>query len=244
MSITYRPPFDEDDERDLRALYRKPGTGNSPELDAAVRRTWHPGHSWHPGWAAAACAAMVAGLFAWTDMRESVDVPDQRAQLMAPHDAGASAERSAPVLTLADTRGESRSDSRADSRTETRADARPDPRLESRTDAMASKPAAAVTTQRVAATSNDAAANQAQAPVQAAAPEAATAGAAQPAEAAATEVVAFSEEDIEARVAHIRSLMQNDQQDDAVQALRELQQGAPDLTLPDDLQELAQQNPA
>lgn len=214
MSITYRPPFDEDDERDLRALYRKPGTGNSPELDAAVRRTWHPGHSWHPGWAAAACAAMVAGLFAWTDMRESVDVPDQRAQLMAPHDAGASA------------------------------DARPDPRLESRTDAMASKPAAAVTTQRVAATSNDAAANQAQAPVQAAATEAATAGAAQPAEAAATEVVAFSEEDIEARVAHIRSLMQNDQQNDAVQALRELQQGAPDLTLPDDLQELAQQNPA
>lgn len=216
MSITYRPPFDEDDERDLRALYRKPGSGNSPELDAAVRRTWHPGHSWHPGWAAAACAAMVAGLFAWTDMRESVDVPDQRAQLMAPHDAGASA------------------------------DARPDPRLESRTDAMASKPAPAVTTQRVAATSNDAAANQAQAqaPEQAAAPEAATAGAAQPAEAAATEVVAFSEEDIEARVAHIRSLMQNDQQDDAVQALRELQQGAPDLTLPDDLQELAQQNPA
>ena len=24
MSITYRPPFDEDDELDLRALYRKP----------------------------------------------------------------------------------------------------------------------------------------------------------------------------------------------------------------------------
>ena len=36
--------------------------------------------------------------------------------------------------------------------------------------------------------------------------------------------------------------MQADQQDDAVQALRELQQGAPDLTLPDDLQELADQN--
>lgn len=38
--------------------------------------------------------------------------------------------------------------------------------------------------------------------------------------------------------------MQDDQQEDAVNALRELQQGAPDLTLPDDLQELAQQNPA
>ena len=45
-------------------------------------------------------------------------------------------------------------------------------------------------------------------------------------------------------MAHIRALMQDDQQEDAVAALRELQQGAPDLTLPDDLQELAQQNPA
>ncbi|CAB3927984.1 hypothetical protein LMG3412_06089 [Achromobacter deleyi] len=45
-------------------------------------------------------------------------------------------------------------------------------------------------------------------------------------------------------MAHIRSLMQDDQQDEAVAALRELQQGAPDLTLPDDLHELAQQNPA
>ncbi len=61
---------------------------------------------------------------------------------------------------------------------------------------------------------------------------------------ASAEPVAFSDQDIEARVAHIRALMQDDQQEDAVAALRELQQGAPDLTLPDDLQELAQQNPA
>lgn len=86
-------------------------------------------------------------------------------------------------------------------------------------------------------------------PVAAAAPQAAdaapqTAAAEQPAEAATTDVVAFSEEDIEARVAHIRALMQDDQTDEAVTALRELQQGAPDLTLPDDLHELAQQNPA
>ncbi|HBL65761.1 MAG TPA: hypothetical protein DDZ58_07425, partial [Achromobacter sp.] len=87
MSITYRPPFDEDDERDLRALYRKPGPGSSPELDAAVRRAWHPGHSWHPGWAAAACAAMVAGLFAWTDMREAADMHEQNSPLTASHDS-------------------------------------------------------------------------------------------------------------------------------------------------------------
>ena len=43
------PPFDEDD---LRACTRKTRSG-SPELDAADARH-HPGHSWHPGWAAAA----------------------------------------------------------------------------------------------------------------------------------------------------------------------------------------------
>lgn len=204
MSITYRPPFDEDDERDLRALYRKPGPGNTPELDAAVRRSWHAGHSWHPGWAAAACAAMVAGLFAWTDMRESADMADMNAQLTAPHEASTSAERStAPAAVL--------------------------------TDAMAVKQSPPIT-QRVAAPAVEAAPSQA-APT-------ADAGAAQPGEATATEVVAFSEQDVEARVAHIRALMQDDQQDEAVAALRELQQGAPDLTLPDDLQELAQQNPA
>ncbi|WP_454674600.1 hypothetical protein [Achromobacter pestifer] len=213
MSITYRPPFDEDDERDLRALYRKPRPGTSPELDAAVRRSWHPGHSWHPGWAAAACAAMVAGLFAWTDMRESADMQDLNAQLVAPHEVGTSAERSPAPTAL--------------------------------TDALTDKPASPAVTQRVVAPQNDAASSQppaAPATSEAAAP--ATAETAQQGDATATEVVAFSEQDIEARVAHIRSLVQDDQQDEAVQALRELQQGAPDLTLPDDLQELAQQNPA
>lgn len=215
MSITYRPPFDEDDERDLRALYRKPRPGTSPELDAAVRRSWHPGHSWHPGWAAAACAAMVAGLFAWTDMRESADMQDMNAQLVAPHEVGTSAERS-PMPTPA-----------------------------ALTDALADKPATPATTQRVVAPQNDTAPSQplvAPATPEASAP--ATAETAQQGDATATEVVAFSEQDVEARVAHIRSLVQDDQQDEAVQALRELQQGAPDLTLPDDLQELAQQNPA
>ncbi|MGE8634086.1 MAG: hypothetical protein ACN6P8_11190, partial [Achromobacter piechaudii] len=100
MSITYRPPFDEDDERDLRALYRKPRPGSSPELDAAVRRTWHPGHSWHPGWAAAACAAMVAGLFAWTDMREAADMQETSAPLTATRDS--SADRTPAPVALTD----------------------------------------------------------------------------------------------------------------------------------------------
>ncbi|EFV87598.1 hypothetical protein HMPREF0005_03643, partial [Achromobacter xylosoxidans C54] len=102
MSIAYRPPFDEDDELDLRAVYRKPRTGGSPELDAAVRRTWHPGHSWHPGWAAAACAALVAGLFAWTDMRENAEMIDMTPQLAVSQEAEASPER-APAPRLVGT---------------------------------------------------------------------------------------------------------------------------------------------
>ena len=57
-------------------------------------------------------------------------------------------------------------------------------------------------------------------------------------------VVAFTEQDIEARVAQIRGLIVDDREEEAVQALRQLQQGAPDFALPDDLQELSRQNPA
>lgn len=191
MSITYRPPFDEDDELDLRALYRKPRAGGSPELDAAVRRTWHPGRSRHSGWAAAACAALVAGLFAWTDMRESAEMTDATPQLAASPEPAISIERN-----------------------------------------PAPQPAVAPVQRAAVQTPADA---PAAVPAQQASIEAA-----QPAEAASSEPAAFSEQDIEARVAHIRALMQ----DEAMTALRELQPGAPDLTLPDDLQELAQQNPA
>ncbi|CAB3913225.1 hypothetical protein LMG26858_04851 [Achromobacter anxifer] len=205
MSITYRPPFDEDDERDLRALYRRPGPGTSPELDAAVRRSWHPGHSWHPAWGAAACAAMVFGLFAWTDMREAQDMAEQNTPVIAPHEVGTSSERSPAVLAVP---------------------------------AEAPAEQAAPVTQRVSVPQGEAAAPQA-APAQEASP-----AEQQAAEPAQPEVAALSDQDIEARVTHIRSLVREEQQEDAVQALRELQQAAPDLTLPDDLQELAQQNPS
>lgn len=212
MSITYRPPFDEDDELDLRALYRKPRAGGSPELDAAVRRTWHPGRSWHPGWAAAACAALVAGLFAWTDMRENAEMTDMTPQLAVSQEPAINIERSpAPRPAAAEAPAP-----------------QPAPVQRAAVQTPADTPAAVPAQQATAE----------------AAPATATATAEQPAEAASSEPVAFSEQDIEARVAHIRALMQDDQQEEAVTALRELQQGAPDLTLPDDLQELAQQNPA
>jgi hypothetical protein len=209
MSITYRPPFDEDDERDLRALYRKPGPGTSPELDAAVRRSWHPGHSWHPAWGAAACAAMVVGLFAWTDMREAADLSDLNTQLIAPQESDSSPERApAPQSVLTDT-----------------------------------QPAAPVLLRVVAPQAEPAAIQPA--PAEAASPAAPEAAAAETTqtEAAPAEVVAFTEQDIGARVAQIRALIVDDREEEAVQALRELQQGAPDFTLPDDLQELARQNP-
>lgn len=204
MSITYRPPFDEDDERELRALYRRHGPAASPELDAAVRRSWHPGHSWHPAWGAAACAAMVFGLFAWTEMREAQDFTEQNTPVIAPHEIGTSSERSPALLS---------------------------------TPAEAPAEQTAPVTERVAA------------PPQEAAPQAApaqeAAAAEQPAaEPAAPETPALSDQDIEARVTHIRALVREEQPQEATQALRELQQAAPDLELPDDLQELAQQIPS
>lgn len=215
MSIAYRPPFDEDDELDLRALYRKPRAGGSPELEAAVRRAWHPGHGWHPGWAAAACAVLVAGLFAWTDMRENAEMADLAPQLAVSQEAPINIERSpAPRPILSESPAPQSAPAPAQRAASTPADApsaipAPHPALQAATDA---------------------------------APQSAAAEA--PAGQASAEPVAFSEQDVEARIAHIRALMQDDQQEDAVNALRELQQGAPDLTLPDDLQELAQQNPA
>jgi len=204
MSITYRPPFDEDDERDLRALYRRHGSGASPELDAAVRRSWHPGHSWHPAWGAAACAAMVFGLFAWTEMREAQDFTEQNTPVIAPHEIGTSSERAPALLS---------------------------------TPAEAPAEQTAPVTERVAVPQQEAVPQAA--PAQEAAP------AEQPAaEPAAPETPALSDQDIEARVTHIRALVREEQQAEAVQALRELQQAAPDLTLPDDLQELAQQIPS
>ena len=224
MSITYRPPFDEDDERDLRALYRKPGPGANPELDAAVRRRWHPGHSWHPGWGAAACAVMVAGLFAWTDMREAIDDTEPQMQLVAVQANEATPEPTSTPATPA-------------------SDAPPLRRV------VALQQEPAVPVQPAAA--QPAVAVAAAAPAPAAAETAATVAAAQEAPAAAQEspaeshqVAAFTEQDIAARVAQIRGLIVDDREEDAVQALRELQRGAPDFTLPDDLQELSRQNPA
>ncbi|WP_217617507.1 hypothetical protein [Achromobacter sp. GbtcB20] len=225
MSITYRPPFDEDDERDLRALYRKPGPGANPELDAAVRRRWHPGHSWHPGWGAAACAVMVAGLFAWTDMREAIDDTEPQMQLVAVQANEATPEAASTPATPA-------------------SDAPPLRRVVAlqQEPAVPAQPATAQPAVAVVAAAPAPAAAETAATVTAA--QEAVPAAAQEAPAESQQVAAFTEQDIEARVAQIRGLIVDDREEDAVHALRELQRGAPDFTLPDDLQELSRQNPA
>jgi len=233
MSITYRPPFDEDDERDLRALYRKPGPGANPELDAAVRRRWHPGHSWHPGWGAAACAVMVAGLFAWTDMREAIEDTEPQMQLVAVQESDAA--QAAPSASAAPASDPSPLRRVVALQQEPAVPAQPAVSQPASTQPVSTHPAAA---QPAAA-----AAPVEPAPAEAAAQESAQA-AAQEAPAEAQQVAAFTEQDIEARVAQIRGLIVDDREEDAVQALRELQRGAPDFALPDDLQELSRQNPA
>lgn len=227
MSITYRPPFDEDDERDLRALYRKPGPGANPELDAAVRRRWHPGHSWHPGWGAAACAVMVAGLFAWTDMREAIEDTEPQMQLVAVQESENAQDASSASATPAS-----------------------DPSPLRRVVALQQEPAVPAQPAASQPALTQPAVTQPAAPAEPA-PAAAETAAQQSAQAAgqetapeAQQVVAFTEQDIEARVAQIRGLIVDDREEDAVQALRELQRGAPDFALPDDLQELSRQNPA
>jgi len=245
MSITYRPPFDEDDERDLRALYRKPGPGANPELDAAVRRRWHPGHSWHPGWGAAACAVMVAGLFAWTDMREAIDDTELQMQLVAIQESEAAQDASSASATPASDPSPLRRVVALQQEPVAPAQAavmQPAVMQPNVTQPAASQPVAphsAATSSAVAAAPAEAATaaaeTAAQAPAQTAAQET-------PAE--AQQVAAFTEQDIEARVAQIRGLIVDDREEDAVQALRELQRGAPDFALPDDLQELSRQNPA
>ncbi|MCG7328290.1 hypothetical protein [Achromobacter sp. ACRQX] len=233
MSITYRPPFDEDDERDLRALYRKPGPGANPELDAAVRRRWHPGHSWHPGWGAAACAVMVAGLFAWTDMREAIEDTEPQMQLVAVQESDAA--QAAPSASAAPASDPSPLRRVVALQQEPAVTAQPAVSQPASTQPVSTHPAAA---QSAAAA----------APAEPAAPETAAQesaqAAAQEAPAEAQQVAAFTEQDIEARVAQIRGLIVDDREEDAVQALRELQRGAPDFALPDDLQELSRQNPA
>lgn len=227
MSTTYRPPYDEDDELDLRGVYRKlPRQEANAENDGRARRAWRDyrgprsaGQSWHPGWSVAACLSMVVILFVWTDMREGVDEP----------------ERSPDSVNV--------------------------PRMAADTQAPPVAPVAVSVTPSAPLALINVAPSQlppvAQQTVATPATEAVPATQAQPADTSSTvqataseqtatpaEATVLSEEDIDARVAHIRQLMQDNHEEDAQHALTELQQAAPDFSLPEDLEALAQKTPA
>ncbi len=229
MSTTYRPPYDEDDELDLRGLYRKlPRQEASVENDGRARRAWRDyrgprsaGQSWHPGWSVAACLSMVVILFVWTDMREGIEEP---VRVVEPGNAprmAADTQAPVPAPVAASISSSSKATASAPVALISISPAKLTPATPPVEAVLAKQaaPAETATTAEATTTTSD----------QAATP---------------TEATALSEEDIDTRVAHIRQLLQDDHQDDARQALVELQQAAPDFTLPDDLEELAQKTPA
>lgn len=186
---------------------------------------------------------MVAGLFAWTDMREAIEDTEPQMQLVAVQESETAQDASSASATPAS-----------------------DPSPLRRVVALQQEPAVpaqpAVTQSAVTQSAGTQSAMTQPAVTQSAAPAVAAApaelapaaaqstaqesaqAAAQEAPPEAQQVAAFTEQDIEARVAQIRGLIVDDREEDAVQALRELQRGAPDFALPDDLQELSRQNPA
>jgi len=112
------PPHDEDDDQDLRALYRSlPRTEPSAQLDAAVkqaaaraaaadRKVQQSRRHWHPGWGVAATVVLAVGLFFLTDLH-SPDValvskaPPIDASLTSPPDTVREAPTHAPVPSVA-----------------------------------------------------------------------------------------------------------------------------------------------
>lgn len=216
------PPHDEDDDQDLRALYRSlPSTEPSEKLDAAVRQVaaraaaadrnvQQPRRRWHPGWGVAATVVLVTGLFFLTDLNHPdrarlSEVPPVDNQLVTPPKT---MQRSAPA-----------SASQAPSR---------------------SHESAAFTNQidrRTPANPETATLKQRSAPMAVAPAPAPSAD-----QSAATEAAAVPD-DAAPRIAHIRTLLQQSEREKALQALRDLQRDMPDVTLPADLQQLLPKQP-
>lgn len=229
------PPHDDDDQ-DLRALYRSlPRAEPSAQLDAAVkqaatraaaadRKVQQPRRRWHPGWAVAATVVLATGLFFLTDLhRPDValvsEAPPVDASLTPPPDTVHDAPTHTPAPPLA-----------------------PAPRKHEYAPA-AKKPAPAPAAEsamvhREQAPASTFAPARAPMPHQIAEPttEASSAPSADQSIAAATPSSATDKST--KRIADIRALLQQGQREKALQALRDLQRDEPDLTLPDDLRQL------
>lgn len=217
------PPHNEDDDQDLRALYRSlPRTEPSEKLDAAVRQVaaradaadrnvQRPRRRWHPGWGVAATVVLATGLFFLTDLNR----PDMAHLSEAPP----------PV------------DNRLAAPPETMQPAAPAPVPQA---PAHPRDSAAFTNQleRQAPTSSEAAA-----PKQKSAPMAAAPAPAPSADQSAAAEIAPVQNDADTRIAHIRALLQRGQREKALQALQDLQRDIPDVTLPADLQRLLPKQP-
>jgi len=215
MTAHPRPPHDEDDDLDLRALYRTlPRAEPGPALDAAVhdaaaraaaadRRVQRQRRLWHPGWGVAASIVLTAGLFLLTDFRD----PDVAGLADAPP---VNAELARPPQAM------------------------PPP------SAAPARPEAPAALRRYAPAPQAGQAAPAQAEPRAhqyhAQPDAAADAMPAPPPGADTKASALAKTD--ARIEHIRELLQEGQRDAALQALQDLQRDAPDAALPPDLRAL------
>uniref|UniRef100_UPI00333FBF9F hypothetical protein n=1 Tax=Castellaniella defragrans TaxID=75697 RepID=UPI00333FBF9F len=210
MTAHSRPPLDEDDDQDLRALYRTlPRAEPSPTLDAAVRaaaaraaaadhRAQTRRRLRHPGWGVAASIVLTAGLvllveFQRPDHTIVNDAPPVDIEPASPPLAAAP-PATAPRLTAAPTQLAPQARS-----------ARPAPSVTDR-EQQASTPSAVPS---------------GMIPMHESTPQADT-----------------PQAESDARIAHIRELLRNGQNATALQALQDLRRDAPDLTLPPDLQAL------
>ena len=222
MTAHPRPPHDEDDDLDLRALYRTlPRAEPGPALDAAVhdaaaralaadRRVQRQRRLWHPGWGVAASILLTACLFLLTDFQDPdmaglADAPPVDAELARPPQA-------MPPPAAAPARPEAPAALRRYAPAGQAERAAPAQETEPRARQYSAQPDTA---------------GAVQAPGQ---PDA-DAGAAAPAAP-------------DARIAYIRELLQDGQRDAAARAVQDLRRDAPGLALPPDLQALLPPTPA
>jgi len=220
MTAHPRPPHDEDDDLDLRALYRTlPRAEPGPALDASVRdaaaraaaadrRVQRERRLWHPGWGVAASIVLTACLFLLTDFGDQdvaglADAPPVDAELARPPQA--MSPRAAPPV-----------------RPEAPAALR---RYAPARQAEQAEPAAPP------------------APAYRAQPDAAAGVALAPAPDVQADAKTGAAGETDARIAHIRELLQDGRRDAALRALQDLQRDAPGLALPPDLQGLLPPTP-
>ncbi|MBV7486774.1 hypothetical protein [Bordetella sp. BOR01] len=227
MTAHPRPPHDEDDDLDLRALYRTlPRTEPSPSLDAAVheaaaravaadRRVQRQRRLWHPGWGVAASIVLTACLFLLTDFQDPdmaglADAPPVDAELASPPQA-------MPPPAAAPERPEAPAALRRYSPAPA---ATPAPARQARPAAPAeSESAESATAQPPRAQQYSGQPDSAGGKTSAGQP-------------------AVEPNEPDARIVHIRELLQDGRRDAALQALHDLRRDAPDLALPPDLQAL------